>query len=358
MAYSYVLYTGDGSTDTFVVPFDYVNETDITVFVNAVAVTNFSFLTPSTIQFDDAPDNDATIRFQRTTERTDLEVVFQDGSTLTAAEENRAFKQVFFLAQEFLDVASAVDVAEAEVDFGVYSAIPSPGTENRLYVSTDTFQIFRDNGVSWELLEGALTGKVTKPAGSSTTTLTPLVAADFAANAVETAAIKDLNVTLGKLAAVVQAALVPTGTVQDFAGSSAPTGYVLCDGTAYSSLSATYIPLYNVIGTTFGVGGANTFKVPDCSGRATIGVGTGATLTARALADAVGAETHTLGLTEIPSHAHTLAAGSSGGVLPIPDWSDVTCAANDREQTSSSVGGGLAHNNMQPSIALNKIIKL
>lgn len=70
--------------------------------------------------------------------------------------------------------------------------------------------------------------------------------------------------------------IAPPGSMMMYAGSSAPAGYLMCDGTAYSR--TTYANLYAVIGTTFGAGdGSTTFNVPDFRSR--IGVGVGQTTT-------------------------------------------------------------------------------
>jgi len=85
----------------------------------------------------------------------------------------------------------------------------------------------------------------------------------------------------------------PVGSVTMYAGTSAPTSWLFCDGSAVSR--TTYSALFATLGTTFGVGdGSTTFNVPDMRGRAPIGVGTGTGLTARALAATVGTETHLL----------------------------------------------------------------
>lgn len=64
----------------------------------------------------------------------------------------------------------------------------------------------------------------------------------------------------------------PVGTVIPFAGSSSPTGWLICDGTAVSR--ATYSDLFNLVGTTYGAGdGATTFNIPDLRGSAPIGAG-------------------------------------------------------------------------------------
>ncbi len=62
----------------------------------------------------------------------------------------------------------------------------------------------------------------------------------------------------------------PVGMVQDFAGSTAPTGWFLCYGQAVSRTS--YPELFTVIGTTYGVGdGSSTFNLPDLRGRVVAG---------------------------------------------------------------------------------------
>jgi microcystin-dependent protein len=169
--------------------------------------------------------------------------------------------------------------------------------------------------------------------------------------------------------------VIPTGSMQMFAAAAAPTGWVLCDGSAINR--TTYSALFAVIGTTFGAGnGTTTFNVPDMRGRAPIGVGTGSGLTARALAGEVGAETHALTEAQMPNHYHQMRGPNaitapqnggvgSGGVYGggTPDdgaygygtWSVGNGAASG--SLSTGTGNGSAHNNMQPSLAVNFIIK-
>ena len=74
----------------------------------------------------------------------------------------------------------------------------------------------------------------------------------------------------------------PVGTVQAFAGSTIPSGWLLCNGQAVSR--TTYAKLYSVIGTTYGNGdGLTTFNVPNLQGRFPQGSGT------------LGSETYTIG---------------------------------------------------------------
>jgi len=139
-------------------------------------------------------------------------------------------------------------------------------------------------------------------------------------------------------------AVIPVATIIMYGGTSAPTGWLLCDGqstTGYTALAA--------------VVGAN---VPDLRGRAPIGYGQGAGLTNRSTIGATtGTETHTLTTAEIPSHSHpgqivfdTPPTGSgSGGIIAT--------GVGDSQPNTGSTGGGGAHNNMQPSTVVNFIIK-
>ena len=95
----------------------------------------------------------------------------------------------------------------------------------------------------------------------------------------------------------------PKGMITPFGGSSAPTGWLMCNGDTVSR--TTYSALFNVIGETYGSGdGSTTFKLPDLRGRAPIGSGTGSGLTARSLGASLGAET-------LPLHKHTINHGHS-----------------------------------------------
>lgn len=66
-------------------------------------------------------------------------------------------------------------------------------------------------------------------------------------------------------------AAIPTGTVSQFAGSNAPSGWLICDGSAISR--STYSTLFGVIATTYGAGdGSTTFNLPDLRGRVLVGL--------------------------------------------------------------------------------------
>lgn len=85
--------------------------------------------------------------------------------------------------------------------------------------------------------------------------------------------IADGTISVADLAAIVQQALIPTGTILATAKAAADAGFLMGDGSAVSR--TTYSALFNAIGTTYGAGdGSTTFNLPDLQGRAPVGKGT------------------------------------------------------------------------------------
>jgi len=142
------------------------------------------------------------------------------------------------------------------------------------------------------------------------------------------------------------------GIIQMFAGSSAPHGFLLCDGSAISRWD--FANLFAVIGTTYGAGdGVNTFNLPNLKGR--VPVGRDASQTEfDGLGETGGEKTHTLTIAEMPSHTHTYLGVQSQGAASGLD--NVAENSPRPTETSGSTGGSQAHNNLQPYIVLNYII--
>lgn len=99
---------------------------------------------------------------------------------------------------------------------------------------------------------------------------------------------------------------VPTGCVKMFAGSSPPSSWLICDGSAVSR--TTYANLFSVIGTTYGAGDTSTtFNLPNMQGN--VVVGAGATYNR---GNTGGHATTALTTNELPTHTHTGTTDASG----------------------------------------------
>jgi microcystin-dependent protein len=152
------------------------------------------------------------------------------------------------------------------------------------------------------------------------------------------------------------AASVPVGAVSPFGGASIPTGWLVCDGALVSR--STYSALFSAIGTVYGAGdGSTTFALPDCRGRVAAGKGSGAVLSFDGTLGATGgASTHTLITAEIPAHTHSYTV-PSGATNLLAGPGSTPFSTTTTTATSGLTGGGGAHNNVQPTIILNFIIK-
>jgi microcystin-dependent protein len=167
---------------------------------------------------------------------------------------------------------------------------------------------------------------------------------------------------------------VPTGTVVQFAGSSAPANWLICDGSAVSR--TTYANLFGVISTTYGIGdGSTTFNLPNCAGKVAVGVGdAGGTFhghTNHTLAQTGGEETHLLSTSEMPIHSHTEGAhthtiaetnvtfqATAGGTVPTFNQGSGLNTGSAAGSGTGNAGSGSDHNNLQPYIVFNYIVRI
>ena len=151
-----------------------------------------------------------------------------------------------------------------------------------------------------------------------------------------------------------------------FAGAVPPSGTLFCDGA--SVLRADYPELFAVIGTQWGAVDLSHFNVPDMRSRVPVGAGQGVGLSYYPLASQTGEENHTLTNAEAPSHSHTdighthvegNAAASIvtiGAGAPTPSAVPSVGVTGSGSASLTSSGSGGAHNNIQPSVALNYVI--
>ena len=118
--------------------------------------------------------------------------------------------------------------------------------------------------------------------------------------------------TTAFVASAITSAVI-TGTISMWPVSSAPTGYLVCNGSAVSR--TTYSALFGVIGTTFGSGdGSTTFNLPNYADRMPIGVGTissGSGVTG-------GSSTTTIALNNLPPHDHSITDPTHTHGIAVP----------------------------------------
>lgn len=178
-----------------------------------------------------------------------------------------------------------------------------------------------------------------------------------------------------------------TGVVLPYAGASAPTGFLLCDGSVKNRTD--YPNLFAIIGTAFNTSGETgaQFRLPDMRGRVIAGVdnmggaAAGRLTTAGSGVNGVsrgasgGGETHTLTTAQMPQHNHgvtdpghvhsanvRMGASTTGGTYPYAGSADNSTYVSNTGSAATGItiqnnGSGQAHPNVQPTLVLNYIIK-
>ena len=154
------------------------------------------------------------------------------------------------------------------------------------------------------------------------------------------------------------------GEIRMFAGNFAPSGWAFCQGQLLP-ISENEV-LFNLIGTTYGGDGQNTFALPDLQSRVPVHVGPGF-----ALAQSGGVESVTLTTSQIPAHSHVpqcnsnpaTAAGPGGNVWAVANpsvtiYSNVAPSLAMDPAAVGASGGSQPHDNMIPFLVINFIISL
>jgi microcystin-dependent protein len=153
------------------------------------------------------------------------------------------------------------------------------------------------------------------------------------------------------------------GEIRMFAGNFAPAGWMFCEGQLLPiSENET---LFNLIGTTYGGDGQETFALPDLRGRIPIHQGNGFIL-----AETGGVEEITLTVQQIPAHTHPLLASADpanslnplnnvvGSPLTATPYITIPPASTLSPSAISTVGGSQPHTNFQPYLCVDFIISL
>lgn len=159
---------------------------------------------------------------------------------------------------------------------------------------------------------------------------------------------------------------IPAGSILPFAGVNSPDGWLICNGQIVSRNEFT--SLYAVIGRTYTPInhnppiGESLFCVPDMRGRVIVGDDSGVNATGRitsnnTLGASGGEEKHQLTVNELASHSHQLRTRAGSSASGINGYQVPITTEPFDQFYSFDAGGDQPHNNMQPYLVLNYIIK-
>jgi len=276
MAYAFVVYTGNGSTTQFSIPFSYIRREHIKVYVNYVD-TAYTYVNDTTVLLASAPANGVRVEVRRATPAATRLVDFADGAVLTAADLDTANLQQLYLTQEvdddlgrgiIVDDSNGLITAQSQRITNVGTPTQSGDAVNKNYVDTFVNQ-------TANIADSAITSA--KIADGTIAT------ADLANSAVTTAKIADTNVTTGKIAddAVTTAKLaassvttakiadnnVTTGKLADGAVTSAKIadGTIVAGDLASDSVTTAKIVDANVTTAKLADSGVTTAKINDAA---------------------------------------------------------------------------------------------
>ncbi len=417
MSLSYVTYQGDGAETDFNITFDYISRSHVHVYLDAIETEDFSWLSDSQIRLDSPAGADVEVKPKRETPITARLVDFQNGSTINADTDlDTDSNQLFFLLQEAIDRAvdapaenatavitpdhfedgdgftagvstsvtlsavpgnkantfvtmngvvqhkSTYDVSGLTLTFD--TAIPAEVTEIEvIQFPTSVYLTLGQGAVATvHIADQAVTApKLADSAVTEDKIATGAVTADKLANdSVTEDKIADGAITAAKLDASATALTIPLGGILlwPFATEESAS-YLFCTGQTLSRASYPALWAKCLGAAPFGVGnGTTTFTLPNYSGMVPMGAGTAASpaATNRVLGVRVGEETHTLITAELPAHTHanTFAGHStSGGSTGYSEANPTTPSVN-----TGSTGSDTAHNNMQPSMAINFMMRV
>ena len=247
---------------------------------------------------------------------------------------------------------------------GAVISIPN-GTTAQVYTDGTNFYSAQTGSSGNFTVNGNLTvtGNTTEVGTLTAANLTVTNNASFAVGPTAPTATTGTNTTQLATTAFVQAAIVntPSGSILMWPTASAPSGYLLCDGTAVSR--TTYATLFALFGTTFGSGdGSTTFNLPSYTSRMPYGTTIGAT---GGSADAVVvSHTHTATVTD-PGHYHfTTAMNQPGGAVAIAGTvfnygasTQSSTATTGISVANSTTGVSGTNANLPPYLGINFIIK-
>lgn len=366
-----LVYEGNGTTTIFDIPFTFASAAEISVYLNGSAAAGVSIFGAGdpfggTAVFAGAPASGAVVRIRRLQT---LHVSGNDRAAGALAQKLVAGPGVTLTEQndggnETLQIAATALPDPAEVK--VSSNDTTPGFLNGKLAAGVNIILTEENDGGDEIL---------RIAAEVPTDLADVKvsANDATAGYLHGKLVAGFGIQLTEqndggeetLEIAVAGGAVPAGLVAPFAGAAAPNGWLLCDGLAVSR--TTYAALFAVIGTAYGSGnGTTTFNLPDLRGRVAAGKdnmgGTAANrLTAASasgldgslLGAAGGNQQHQLTVAELASHRHY----TGGDQVDTYSGTTAVLYSGTGPYATAYAGNDQPHNNTQPTLVLNYIIK-
>tara|TARA_A100000171_G_scaffold29402_1_gene27558 strand:- start:183 stop:1409 length:1227 start_codon:yes stop_codon:yes gene_type:complete len=398
-----VSYSGNGSTTVFAYTFKIFADADLTVIVRTdstgaeVTKTLTTHYTVSgagntnggNVTFGTAPASGETVVIKRNLALTQSTDYTPNDPFPAASHEDALDRQMFVAQQQEERFARALVFPETDT---ASTTIPSSVARADKFLGFDSsgnIAALSSTGVTpgavgtGELEDGSVT--TAKLADNSVTSAKivdgTIATADIADDAITAAKFNiSGNGTSGQVVQsdgdgsfsyLTLATGFVSGMLMPYAGASAPSGWLLCYGQAISR--TTYADLFTAIGTVYGVGdGSSTFNVPDLRGRVVAGQddmgGSSANrltnqtggLNGDTLGDTGGSETHTLTEAQLPAHSHgnvVTNVGATSSTNTGDGINRIRLTGITQSKSATSTGSGDAHNNVQPTIILNYIIK-
>ena len=363
--YSIVEYTSTGAAKVFAIPFTYIQESDIKVYLAGLLqpTSAYTFPTSASIDIMVQPAAGVVVKIQRSTTLTARLVDFQNAAVITESDLDLNSQQVFNIMQETVDLNSdsfitAQMIADAQAAEAAAAA--------QVVLAAAQVALAEDQV---DLAAAQVT------LATAQQELAQLWAEEAENVQVETGKYSAYHWACKAADYALGSTTVPTGAIMDFGGSSVPAGWLLCDGAAVSR--TTYAGLFAAIADAWGVGdGTTTFNLPDLRDAFTIGASA-----TKALASEGGAEDVTLTTAHLPVHTHDITVGSGGAhthyiraklgtgttsVAPanVPgtyqETSSAVVSGGAHVHTATagnSTGGGTPVPTLPPYAAVKKIIK-
>lgn len=250
----------------------------------------------------------------------DIEV---DGTTLTVDEVNNRVGVGTDNPGVTLDVVGVIKASDGVITLTTAGTPSTSIADGALAVDTTNDKLFIRSGSAWVEASGGGGGSSTT--SSDTPPSSPTNGEMWFESDTGNLYLYYDSQWIAVGGSTVLASQIPAGTVTMYGGGAAPTGWLVCDGTAVSR--STYSDLFDAIGTRYGSGdGSTTFNLPLSSSRTVRGITAGANIGANAIAANGNASIST----NSDSHSHSISATNSSD-------------SHSHTITSNSGSGGASH---------------